>query len=324
MINFLVVAFLLVPGLAIAQQGVDLCEVLDIKNCAGVSRQQRRSSSLSLPSPNAAAILNPSTVSFDRGVGLELMYHSSNPIAFSFVSGTGRVGAAMISPSQENSFFGNRLPELDDEFLERNQDRKRYDPNKLNLALGAKLIGQKHVGLDVGMIFKRHNKVKKINPGGGASARLGPFHLGASVFKDDFYLDYRGHEDANGTPYTVLYGTNNYSESFTVRTYSTGLSYRGLSVDYAYLQSKTDLFSDDTLVRILSSSYRRGNFMFNLATRREDSGAPKFKSDKLIYSKSKNETYAGIQYSYNKFFIFGLHHNYFLLREMAASVTLFY
>jgi len=156
-ILIILLSLIAVPAWALT----DLCDILDMDTCYTVSKQSRRSSSSSLPSPASAANINPANVSFDRGFGVEFVYQPQNPASFNLATGTGKLGGALISQSLENSFFGNRVIELEDVLLKRFEDKKQYQSKKLNFALGGKLYRKKHVTLDAGFLFKRHSEIKR-------------------------------------------------------------------------------------------------------------------------------------------------------------------
>lgn len=186
--NLLISFLLLILTSAASAAGADLCEILNLQNCSGVHKQGRRSSALSLPSPATASLLNPANVSFDRGLGLEAIAQAGNPVLFNIASGTGKMGAAVMSSSMENTFFANRIYEREGEYFQRNKEKKQYRNQKISLAIAAKLFGRRQFSLDGGLILKSHHEIKRINPGVGLSARLGLIHLGASLYQDDFVL----------------------------------------------------------------------------------------------------------------------------------------
>ena len=324
---FLGIFLLITSNVVWAQKtGPNLCDILDIKNCSGVSRQGRRTSLLSLPSPTTSSLMNPATVSFDRGFGVEAIFQPGNTTVLSAASGTGRVGGAIISTSLENSFFGNRVRELESDILTRYKTDHQYKNRKLALAFGGKLFRQKHFQMDAGVILKRHNELKQINPGAGVSGRLGFLHFGYSIYKDDYYLDFRRKVNpVNSTEYTTQYGREDYSEKITVSTYSIGTKYKNLSFDYGFFKS---IYKDSTEwnseIQIFASSYVYQNFMFNLAYRKEKSPAPVLKHGELDFTENKNSIFAGVQYSINKHFIVGLNYNYFLLDEISFSTSIFF
>lgn len=303
----------------------DICDILDLPNCSGVSKQNRRTSNFSLPSPATAANLNPANVSVDRGFGGEVLFQANNPVSFNLVGGSGRFGGALISPTLENSFFGVRVPELDENFLKRNQDKKRFDTKKLNFALAGKIAREKNYGLDFGLLFKRHSEVKKIRTGFGLTGRAWIFNAGASFYKDDFWFDLKNTNEAStGTPYSVLLGKDSYDESFQVQTFSAGIKWKNLSLDYGKIVTDKYKFTDEIVeITIYTASLAWNNFLFNYGMRKEDSPTPKFQDDVLKPARIKNSTYAGVQYSWWKPLVVGVHYNYFLLNEVSATMTIF-
>jgi hypothetical protein len=285
----------------------DICDILDLQNCSGVSKQGRRSSALSLPSPSTSVLLNPANTSFNRGLGIEAIHQTGNPVIFNIATGTGKIGAALISTSMENTFFGNRVPESDEDFFRRKKDKKQYRTKKISLAFAGKLVRKRNLSLDAGIILKRHSEIKRVNPGAGLSGRLGPLTFGTSVYQDDFHLDLTG-----------------YQEKFTVVTYSVGTKIKNLSLDYGVISTKYEQDSIDTKVTLTSASYIAGDFMFNLALRNENSPAPKFVNGELRYQENKSDVYGGVQASLGRFLIVGVNYNYFLLEEVSTMAALFF
>ena len=316
------IGLLFFSGVASAQ--VDICDLLNLPRCTGVTKQSRRSSLQSLPSPATSANLNPATVSFDRGFGVEVFYQSNNPPLFSIASGSGRIGAILISSNIENTFFGNRLVELDGKYFERIDKNKQYESEKMSFAMGANLFRKNKSGVDVGIILKRHGEIKDINPGVGLSGRLGFLTFGASVYRDDFILHQK---DAINYPigtYSTVFDDETYEEKFTVQTITGGLRIRNLSFDAAIIKSKYKHFQDDTVIKLFSGSIVYRNFMFNLATRNETSNAPKIEDGELVYKESHSSIYGGVQTSLGKHLVLGVNYNYFLLEEIAFNGTLFF
>ncbi len=317
--------FIIIP-LTYAQNIPRVCEVFDLPNCSGVTKQSRRTSNLSLPSPATASNLNPANVSIDRGLGLEVLLQANNPVAFNLVGGSGRFGGALISPTLENSFFGVRVPELDEEFLDRNKEKRRYDSKKYNFALAGKIIREKNYGLDFGLLFKRHSEVGKIRTGLGFAGRLLFLNFGASYYKDDFWLDYEKTKmEGTNIPYSVVTGKKSYDESYQVKTLSAGLKLWNLSLDAGRIVTDKYKFTEDSVnITILSASYAWKDFLFNYGMRTEDSPTPKFEDNTLVPEKIKKANYAGIQYSWWRPLVVGVHYNYFLLNEVSATMTFFY
>ncbi len=301
----------------------DVCEFLKLPNCHGVTRQLRRSSFPTSPSSTTAANLNPANVSLDRGIGLDIMYQPKNSLLFGLSSGTGKMGGALISGSIENSFFGNRAPELDEEMADRMVNDKQYRNKKFTFAIAAKLFSQKNYGLDAGLILKRHPLIKKINPGFGLSGRLWKFSFGASSYKDDYFVDLTKFSPIGATQtYSELSGKKSIQDTYTVTTYAMGLRVWNFAFDYGLIKSKPDFYKDETVITIYSSSFNYKNLLLNLAVRNESSNTYD-NIDERLKVKQPSNIYSGVQYSINDHILFGVHYNYFLLNEMSISTTLF-
>jgi hypothetical protein len=302
-----------------------LCDILELSSCSGVTKQIRRSSSASLPSAASASNLNPANVSFDRGFGIEASHQSHNSVNFNVATGTGKLGGALISQSLENGFFGNRVIELDPVLLERYQERKQYKSKKLNLALGGKLFRKKHVTLDAGILLKRHSVLKNINTGIGLSARLGPIHVGASMYKDDFHLDLKDRIDPHtGIPYEFIFGAETYDDTFKVQTYSVGTKIKNLALDAGVIRSKYDKTDVETVINLYSAAFFYGKFLFNYAIRNEITPSYKIINGELVDQRSQNEIFGGIQYSVGKHLIVGVNYNFYLLREISLNAIVFF
>lgn len=302
----------------------DVCEVLNLSNCSGVQKMGRRSSAQSLPSTTTAAQFNPANVSHDRGFGVETMYQPGNAPTFSFVSGTGKVGAALVSSKVENSFFGNRVVELDDDYFERREDDKQYESEKQTLALGGGLYKNRRFSLDLGLLLKYNSDIKRVNPGAGFAVRWGFVNFGAAQYQDDVKLKFRDLVNPNtGVPYQIEWEDDEYEERFTVRNYFAGIKIKNLFLDAGVINTRYKFYEDETVIRLYSAACIWKNFLFNVALRQEESARWAYRDEMLVDERQKNETYGGVQYSFNQHFIVGLHYNYYLLREYAASLTLF-
>lgn len=297
-----------------------------MNSCSGVSRQFRRASSASLPSPATSANLNPANVSYDRGFGIEFIHQSHNATNFNIASGTGKLGGALISQSLENSFFGNRAIEIDQVLYERYQAREQYRADKLNLALGGKLFRRKHFSLDAGILLKRHAEIKTINPGVGISARVGPLHIGGAIYQDDVYFKVKNYTDpSTGLPYATALGKDYYSETFTVQTYSVGTRISKLSLDAGLIRTHYDFYGgEDSTVVLYSGAYSFGAYLLNVAVRNETNPAMKIVDGSLQEQDTKSELFTSIQRSFGRHFIFGLNYNLYLLREISLAGTVFF
>lgn len=288
-----------------------LCEILQIKDCKSVSRQARRASAQSLPSPIVAGEINPANVSQDKGLGLETIYHPKNPLVLSFVTGTGKIGGAIISSSMENSFFGNRVPEMKE--TERREQDEHFRSNKTNIGTSFALFKNRKFGADLGLMGKYHSDAKKFDPGAGLSIRLGILNLGAAFYKDTLVLKASGNPD--------------YQESFNVQTLTAGLRYKNLFLDYGLIQSNYELEGlGDSRITLISAAYVWDRFMLNLAHRNENSKFLKYNYEKkeLEEKESCSEFYGGVQYAINRFVVLGVQYNYFLMRDTSFSAVVFF
>lgn len=283
-----------------------------------------RSSTKSHPSSSSSANFNPSTISSIKGVGVETLFQPNNPLGFNLVTGNGKVGGAVISPTMENSFFGNRSIEIDEVYLKRREEKKRYKNKKINLAIGANVTDKKNYSLDLGISFKRNPDVKKINPGFGATLRLWNVNFGAYIFKDDTKIELRDYFNPySGVPYTIEKDSDSYTESFIVQTFSVGTSYKNLSLDFGIISTKYNFYPEDTFIRIYSLAYSYNKFLFNAAFRNEYSSNAKEMNGYLFIERNKKDFYTGIQYMFNKHVIVGVGHNNYLLNEWSMTLTLF-
>lgn len=302
----------------------DVCEVLNLTNCSGVHKMGRRSSAQSIPSTATAAQFNPANVSHDRGLGVETMYQPGNSPSLSFVSGTGKTGAALVSSKIENAFFGNRVIELEEDYFDRREDNKQYSSSKQSLAIGGALWKNKKFSLDVGALLKYNPDIKRVNPGAGLAMRFWILNLGASYYQDDVKLKFRDLiNPRSGIAYATERGREDYEERFNVQSYFAGLKLKNVFIDAGIMRTHYKFYDEDSIIKIYSVAYIWKNFLFNGAIRQEESPGWRYKDDILLDERKKHETYGGIQYSFNQHFILGVHYNYYLLRELAASLTIF-
>jgi hypothetical protein len=290
------------------------------KFCGGTSSHSKKS----LPSTAAASNLNPGNLSNVKGVGLEALYQRGNPVGFSFVSGNGKVGA-LISPTLENSFFGNRSIEIDDLTYLRNLNKKQYDNKKLNLSAGIKLVSKKYAELDLGLSVKRNPDIKNLNPGAGINGRLAIFHFGAYFYRDDVKLKLGNYLIPNSLmTYSSFYRNSTYQERFSVDTYTVGTNIQNLSFDAGIIKTRYHFYSENTRVHLYSASYGLKNWLFNFAVRKEYSPNQAYIKGKMVSIRKKSENYMGFQYTINRYFVVGLQYNNFLLHETSGNLTIYF
>ena len=298
----------------------DLCKYFIY--CGGGT--SRGTSSQSLPSASSSAGLNPSTISKVKGFGIEAIYQPHNSVNLGVVSGTGKIGA-LISPTLENSFFGNRSIEIDDLFFQRRINKKQFENKKISFALGASFIRNRFIDFDLGVSLKRNPDIKKINTGFGGSLRIGPLNFGGYIYNDDVKLNLSNYINPyNGFLYSTIYGNNVYQEKFTVKTLTVGTQIKKLTLDMGYLKTKYKFYNNETIIKIYSASYNYKSFLFNYSLRKELSDNLAFENNNLVIKRNKNEIYFGTQYSLSRSLVAGIQYNYFLLHELSASLTIYF
>ena len=300
-------------------QDADLCKYF--KYCRGSSEGRGNKS---IPSSASSGNLNPGNVSNVKGFGIEAIYQDNNSLGVDLVTGNGKIGA-LVSPTLENSFFGNRSIEIDELFLARKISRKQYRTKKINLAFGAKLLAKKNVDLSLGISLKRNPDIKKINPGLGLTARLFFLNLGAYVYQDDVKINLDNYINPySQVLYSTIYNSSTYQEKFLVKTYTIGTRIYNLTLDYGVIDTRYKFYNDTTKVALYSASLAFKKLLFNFALRNEESSNMDIYKNGLIINRKKSNRYYGIDYLVNKYLVTGLQYNYFLLDEVSAKLTLFF
>lgn len=268
------------------------------------------------PSTGSSVRINPSAVPTDRGLGLEGIFFKDNS-DFSIVRGLGRVGAAISPSNSEETFFGPPGFEVPEDFLRRKQDQTKYPGQKVTLATAfdvAKRSGTtlESYALKVGVMGRYNQLTKNVSPGAGLSGLFGPLTFGGSVYQDESQLDYR------------TYGlTTQPVARYRVETYTAGLYLNSLIIDYSYLRM---ISLETSIVRTLTASLTLKKVILTASKRTEDSPRPyyNYQTQKLEYLKTKDEYFGGLQINAGKHLMIGALYNYYLLREVSGTVTLFF
>ena len=309
---------LLFSFINLAYADTDSCKFF--KYCGGSSR----STSQSLPSTSSAASLNPGNISEVKGIGVEAIYQSNNPLSYDFVTGDGKIGA-LVSPTLENSFFGNRSIEIDDVYYARRLGKVQYKNTKLNLAVGANIIDHKNFKIAFGISAKRNPDIKNINYGTGVSVRLPFLNFGMYVYQDDQKINLKSYINPyNSILYSSIYNSSTYKEKFSVKTYTAGTKIKNLSLDYGIIETQYKFYSDRTIIKLYSGAYSYKSLLFSFALRKEESSNLLFKDNSLIISRNKSDTYFGLDYLFKQSIVLGIQYNYFLLNEWSAKLTFFF
>jgi len=303
----------------LANADTDSCKFF--KYCGGSSS---RSSSQSVPSTSSAASLNPGNISEVKGFGVEAIYQSSNPLSYDVVTGDGKIGA-LVSPSLENSFFGNRSIEMDDVYYARRLGKIQYKNTKLNLAVGANILNHKNLKIAFGISAKRNPDIRNINFGAGVSVRLPFVNFGVYLYQDDQKINLKNYINPyNSILYSTIFNGSTYQEKFSVKTYTVGTKIKNLSLDYGMIETKYKFYSDKTIIRLYSGAYSYKSLLFSFALRNEDSSNQLFKDNSLVISRNKVENFYGVDYLLKQSIVLGVQYNYFLLNEWSAKFVLFF
>lgn len=288
--------------------------------CPGAS--SKSSGGKSLPSAIISGSLNPSTLSKIKGFGVEAVFQPDNGPGYGIVTGTGKVGA-LVSSSQENTFFGNRSIELDFDTYNRYEDDKRYKNNKYSMAAGFGVVSGKNLALDLGVSGIYNKDTSRLNPGIGITGNLYVLTFGYTIYRDDTKITFNDQIDPRtGVPYYILFNSPTYEETFTGQAFMLGLKLGDVFFDYSIIKTKYDFYQEDTQIKILSGSYGYKKFLFNLAYRQEQSPNFKYEDHMMIDEREKNDLYFGMQYSAFKHVLLGAAYNRFLLKDVSASVVL--
>lgn len=293
---------------------------LFFKFCGGGSSLEAKS----IPSSATAGSLNPGNLSNVKGFGVETLYQSGNPINFSFVSGNGKIGA-LVSPTLENSFFGNRSIEIDDLNYNRQIAKKQFKNSKLSFAVGAKIIDNKFLGINLGLSLKRNPDIKNINPGIGLSGRISFFHFGVYYYQDDVKIELGNYINPySNLLYSSIYNNSTYQEKFSVETYTVGTSINNFSFDLGIMNTKYKFYTDSTKIYLYSMAYSYKKLIFNYALRKEYSQNLAFINNTMTIMRKKDQAYLGVQYLMSQHISLGLQINNFLLNEGSGTLTIYF
>lgn len=275
-------------------------------------------------SSSRSASLNPSNIARVKGLGIETLLQKNNDPAFTFVTGTGNVGAALVSSSGENSFFGNRSIELDEEYIVRYTEKKRYVNNKFSVALGANLYNKKNLTFDLGISLKRNKFIKKINPGVGFSLGYKNITFGAHIYKDDVRLNlFNTFDFHSGVPNEIKYNSLTYDEVYNVKTANIGIQLASLTFDVGYLSTRYNYYNSDTNIIIYSLGYNFKKIYLTAAYRTESSANRFVENNRLIEKIDKTFIHYGAQVILFKHLMLGVGYNTFMMNEISGTVTLF-
>ena len=284
----------------------------------GFVKGQRTSGTPAKPSQSNSIRINPSAVPTEKAIGIEGIYYKGE-VDVALARGNGRVGAAISPSNSEETFFGPPGFESDVDLLERKQMAQKYPNQKTTLATAINLInvkgsGLKKFSLNIGVMGKYHKPNSLVTGGAGITATLGPLSLGYSAYRDQAHYD--GIDF--GVPDEWIH------EDYNVNTVSGGLFLGSIAIDYSLLQVIVP--NDVYQVRLLTGSLFLKRGIFTVATRSEDSArsAYSYALNNLTTTRLKNETFLGAKLTAGSHFMIGIFYNYYLLRELSLSATLFF
>lgn len=294
----------------------DLSCYIDVTCTSGA-----RSGSTGNPSTGNQIRINPSAVPTQKGFGLEGIYFNSET-DFSIVQGIGRIGAAVSPSNSDETFFGTPGLEITENLLDRKINDKKYPNQKINLATAMVLTEKnrtlfKSYALKLGVMAKYNRLTKNVNLGAGLSGLLGPLTFGYSNYNDESLLDY-GLEGSDPTEIA----------KYRVQTYSVGVSVNSFLLDVSqlrYVDPQYD-FAEESSVRIITLSFNYKKFIFTVSDRVENSYRPVYNYETKMLEEqfTKKDSFQAIQYIASKHVTVGLLHNYYLLRELALTATVFF
>lgn len=326
-----ILAFLILIGISSlnscsSRPSDNICVLLKLSHCEGTGgRNIRRSSSQSIPSVSSASQFNPANVSQDKGFGTEIIYHFRQNPNFNFISGTGRVGAAFLSSQLENTFFSNHVPELEDDYFARLREYHYYKSKKTTFAGSFRLIGNRNIGMDLGLITKYNPEVRKINSGAGLALRLKFLTISSAFYRDDMDLNLTNklNYDTMNT-YSNIYNKQVYQESFKVLTMSAGINLKSLFLDAGVIKTHYDFYNYDQKITLYSATYIWDRLLFNYAQRTDE--LPRWYLENNIAKKQqvKKNNFGSIQATLGKSVSVAIQYNYYLLEELSTAISVFF
>ena len=284
----------------------------------GFVHGHRTSGSPAKPSSSNAIHINPANVPTDKMIGIEGIYYKGE-VDVSLARGLGRVGAAISPSNSEETFFGPPGLEPDSDLLDRKINKNKYPSQKITLATAVSLIdtsgsGFSKFSLSLGVMGKYHKFDSTTTGGGGVTGVWGPFSFGYSRYADKYHLSLKDY----GQPDTYV------TTDFDVESMSAGIYLGSVAVDYSLLELYMP--NDRWEVKLVTASIFIKRGIFTVSVRNEDSARPSYSYtlNTLSTVRTKSETFLGAQLTAGSHLMIGAFYNYYLLREMSLSATLFF
>lgn len=296
-----------------AQAQYRLCNP-DKEICPGYG--SRRSATQANPSRSSAVNLNPSSVSVEKGYGLEAIAYKGSA-DFSIVRGTGRVGAAFSPTVGEETFFGPLGFELDPDYLARKIRKDKYGSQKVTLATAMVLVdagsGKNRLQLNLGAIAKYNRLTQSWWGGGGLTGSAGPMTFGYAVVNDEYMIDLTSSGLSTGLKFR-----------YSTVAASGGIHLGNFIADYTTMWVR---YQEQTIatIRLLTGSFMWNGVILTLSQKQEDSARSAYddSTQSLIPQQIKTEYFGGLQLMLSKNFMVSGYYNYYLLKEVSMGVTVF-
>lgn len=271
------------------------------------------------PSAGAQVKINPSAVPTDEGFGIEGLFFKDE-VDLAIIRGTGRVGAAISPSNSEETFFGPPGFENSEDLNQRKYQSEKYPNQKYTLAAAASIVDNKKSGLKafnlkIGAMAKYNKLTKGIRTGGGLNGIIGPLTFGASAYNDQTQLN----DETLGEELKT-------NINYQVQTYNLGLFLNSVILDYSHLKLMLPEDPDPAEITLVTISLLIKRLTLIAAKRTEDSSrlSYNYEIEQLESKKIKEDYFGGLQYRLNKTLMVGSFYNYYLLRELSFSATLFF
>lgn len=287
------------------------CEWFAILQCPGDNTPEGNFR-FAQPSQTGQTNLNPALIDTETKVGIEVLnfrkYWDAN-----LITGTGRTGSAFSSTNTDGTFFGNIPIETFEDRNRRQNKNRPFKTRKRILAYSVKALSlvplenkRDLFSLRLGANGRYNQDTGRISPGFGGGITIWRFFLGAAGFKDDF-------RDK------VSQTTNRYR----VSSYTASFMHQYLSVAYSFVYTHAN---NANKLKILSASSVLGPFIFSYGRRWEIQHEPAEMFERRAPPAVSEKTvrhFAGVQLNFFDRIFVGGYWNYYLLKGLTATVTLF-
>lgn len=314
----------------------DLCDYIELKTCDANTKAFGRNNSASFPNSTTAALNNPSSLSMEKGFGIESIFFNANT-KIGLVTGSGRIGAAISQTPTQESFFSNIAFENTYSYRQRKIEKLLYKPDdSYAFSFAANIFGKKKrkgLQLDLGLIAKRNGQADRNFIGGGATLSFNKvISFGYARYDDTYYEDLRDvtltEYNTNGDEVGDIVFPDDPSAitdiDLTVETYIWSLKYGNIAFDHLTIKTIFDAPNIDTsYVKVFNTSIFYNKWIFTYGMREEESFREDYKDEEFITEKFKYDTFMGAQYAFGKNALIGLFSNYYLLNEWTMGLVIF-